>query len=57
MKKVLLVVPTLLQGGGQKFVLDLAKNLDKEKFQVRVLVYFKQHHKPFAAFAVDNNSR
>lgn len=55
MKKVLLVVPTLLQGGGQKFVLDLAKNLDKEKFQVRVLVYFKQHHKPFAAFAVDNN--
>lgn len=51
MKKVLLVVPTLLQGGGQKFVLDLAKDIDKNKFQVRVLVYFRQHHRAFSDFA------
>ena len=55
MKKVLLVVPTLLQGGGQKFVLDLAKGLDKNEFPVRVLVYFKQRHRAFADFARDNN--
>lgn len=55
MKKVLLVVPTLLQGGGQKFVLDLAKGLDKEEFQVRVLLYFRQHHRAFAEFAQQNN--
>ncbi|MBR0447334.1 MAG: glycosyltransferase [Clostridia bacterium] len=55
MKKVLLVVPTLLQGGGQKFVLDLAKGLNRDEFQVRVLVYFKQHHRAFAEFAKDNN--
>ena len=55
MKKVLLVVPTLLQGGGQKFVLDLAKGLDRDEFQVRVLVYFRQHHRAFSEFAKDNH--
>lgn len=55
MKKVLLVVPTLLQGGGQKFVLDLAKGLNHDEFQVRVLIYFKQRHKAFADFAKDNH--
>lgn len=54
MKNVLLVVPTLLQGGGQKFVLDLAKGLDKEQFRVRVLVFFRQRHKAFAKFAEEN---
>ncbi|MBE6807673.1 MAG: glycosyltransferase [Ruminococcaceae bacterium] len=54
MKNVLLVVPTLLQGGGQKFVLDLAKGLDKEQFRVRVLVFFRQRHKAFAEFAEQN---
>lgn len=47
MKKVLLVVPTLLQGGGQKFVLDLAKSLNRDEFQVRVLVYLRQRHHAF----------
>lgn len=55
MKNVLLVVPTLRQGGGQKFVLDLANGLDKEQFRVRVLVYFHQRHKAFADFAEEHN--
>ena len=42
MKKVLLVVPTLAQGGGEKFVVDLAKNIDRTKFQVKLLVFYKQ---------------
>lgn len=41
MKKVLIVIPTLEQGGGEKLVLDLAKYIDRNKFQVRVLVYYK----------------
>ena len=42
MKKVLLVVPTLAQGGGEKFVVDLAKNIDRTKFEVKLLVYYKE---------------
>lgn len=55
MKNVLLVVPTLRQGGGQKFVLDLANGLNKEEYRVRVLVYFRQRHKAFADFAQEHN--
>lgn len=40
MKKVLLVIPTLFQGGGEKFVLDLAKGLNKEEYQVKILLYY-----------------
>ena len=40
MKKVLLVIPSLLQGGGQKFVLDLAQKLDKNKYTVKILIYY-----------------
>ncbi len=42
MKKILLVIPSLLQGGGQKFVLDLAKGLDKKKYDVKILLYYQQ---------------
>lgn len=42
MKKVLLVVPSLAQGGGEKFVVDLAKNIDRTKFEVKLLVFYKQ---------------
>ncbi len=55
MKNVLLVVPTLLQGGGQKFVLDLANQLDRDQFRVRVLVYFRQRSKAFGQFAREHN--
>lgn len=55
MKKVLLVIPSLEQGGGQKFVMDLAKGIDKEKFQVKVLVYYKQSNSIFDRFAVEHN--
>lgn len=54
MKRVLIVIPTLEQGGGQKFVMDLAKGLNKEKFQVRVLVYYKKSNSIFDKFAEDN---
>lgn len=54
MKKVLLVIPTLFQGGGQKFVMDLAKGLDKTKFNVRVLVFFKKTDSVFDRFAEEN---
>ena len=40
MKKVLLVIPSLLQGGGQKFVLDLANELDKTQYKVKILIYY-----------------
>ena len=40
MKKILIVIPTLVQGGGQKFVLDLAKGIDKNKYQVKILTYY-----------------
>ena len=40
MKKVLMVIPSLLQGGGQKFVLDLTKALDKQQFTVKILIYY-----------------
>ena len=55
MKKVLLVIPSLEQGGGQKFVMDLANGLDKKKFQVRVLVYYKKSNSIFDRFAQEHN--
>ena len=51
MKKVLLVIPTLEQGGGQKFVMDLAAGMDKTKFQIKVLVYYKKSNSIFDDFA------
>ncbi len=47
MVNVLLVIPTFSQGGGQKFVLDLAKGLDKSKFRVRILVYYNKGSEAF----------
>ena len=41
MKKVLVVIPSLEQGGGQKFVIDLIDNLNKQEFYVRLLVYYR----------------
>lgn len=54
MKKVLLVIPSLEQGGGQKFVMDLAKGIDRTRFQVRVLVYYKKSNSVFDKFAEEN---
>lgn len=54
MRKVLIVVPSLVQGGGQKFVMDLAKGIDRTKFQVRVLVYYKKSGSVFDKFAEEN---
>lgn len=51
MKKVLLVVPSLEQGGAQKFVMDLADGLDKTKYEVRVLSYYKRTNSVFDKFA------
>ena len=51
MKKVLIVIPTLEQGGGQRFVMDLVDGLDTQEFQVRVLVYYKKSNSVFDRFA------
>lgn len=53
MKKVLLVIPTLRQGGGQKFVMDLAQGLDKTRFQVRILVFFPPSDSVFDRYAAE----
>lgn len=53
MKKVLLVIPTLRQGGGQKFVMDLAEGLDKSRFQVRILVFFPPSDSVFDRYAAE----
>lgn len=55
MKKVLLVVPTLAQGGGEKFVVDLAKNIDRTKFEVKLLVYYKEKGTILEKDAEENN--
>lgn len=54
MKKILIVIPTLEQGGGQKFVMDLANGINKSKFKVRVLVYYKRSDSIFDRFAEQN---
>lgn len=35
-----MVVPSLAQGGGQKFVIDLAEGLDKTQYEVKILIYY-----------------
>ncbi len=55
MKKVLIVIPSLEQGGGQKFVMDLAKGIDRDKFQVKVLVYYRRSNSIFDRFAEEHN--
>jgi len=54
MKKVLIVIPTLYQGGGQKFVIDLANGIDKKKFQVKILVYYAKSDSVFDQLVEDN---
>ena len=54
MKKVLLCIPTLGTGGGEKFVMDLANGLNKEKYRVRVLVLHPSSGSVFERFAKEN---
>ncbi len=54
MKKVLIVIPSLAQGGGQKFVMDLAKGIDKTQYQVKILVYYPKNNSIFDRFAEEN---
>lgn len=42
MKKIFLVIPTLGTGGGEKLVVDLAKNIDKNKFEVTLICLFSK---------------
>lgn len=39
-KNIFLIIPTLGVGGGEKLVIDLAKNINKNKFKVNILVLF-----------------
>lgn len=41
-KKLLYVIPSLGTGGGEKLVLELANNIDYDKFEVYILSYYKQ---------------
>ena len=41
-KKIVLVVPTLSTGGAEKFVCDMALNIDREKFDISVIVLFSR---------------
>lgn len=41
MKKVMLVVPTLNLGGGEKLVADIATNIDIDNFNVLILTFFE----------------
>ncbi len=54
MKKLLIVIPSLQQGGGQKFVMDLAKGIDATKYQVKILVYYPKSDSIFDRFAEEN---
>ena len=54
MKKILIVIPSLEQGGGQKFVMDLANGIDKTRFQVKVLVYYACSDSIFDRFAKEH---
>ncbi len=42
-KKVLILINELLRGGAQRIVLDIAKNIDKNEFDLHV-VYMKSHN-------------
>lgn len=53
-RKVLIVIPTLGTGGGEKFVMDLANGLNKEKFQVKILVLYPKSGSIFDRFAEEN---
>lgn len=40
MKKILEVIPNLGNGGAEKFVYDLCKNIDRTKFDLTLLLYY-----------------
>lgn len=44
MKKVMLIIPTLGCGGAEKFVLDLAAHLDKDKYLVTVVSLYSSDY-------------
>lgn len=54
MRKVLIVIPSLVQGGGQKFVMDLANGIDKNQYQVKILVYYQKNNSVFDRFAEEH---
>lgn len=43
-KKVLMVIPNLGTGGAEKLVIDIARNIDIEKFDVRILSLFPKNN-------------
>lgn len=42
-KKVLMVIPNLGTGGAEKLVIDIARNMDREKFDVTILSLFPKN--------------
>ena len=55
MKKILLVVPNLVSGGGQKLAVDIACTLNKQKFDVVVLSLYSKQNTIFEKILENNN--
>jgi len=54
-KNLLIMIPTLNVAGAEKFVVDLALNIDKEKFNVSVGVLYKSKKQIFIEILEQNN--
>lgn len=55
MKKVFLCIPTLRMGGAEKFVVDLATTIDKEEFDVYVVVTYGLNDNKYKEKLKNNN--
>ncbi len=44
--KVLLVIPDLFSGGAERFVVDLAKHIDKTRFDIEICCFSDAQHTP-----------
>lgn len=54
-KKIFLIVPTLGTGGGEKLVIDLAKNIDKNIFDVNIISLYPKQNTLYEKIIEENN--
>ena len=54
-KNVLITIPNLNTAGAEKFVVDLALNLDSNKYNVSVGVFYKSKNNYFEKKLLENN--
>ncbi len=53
-KKVFIVIPTLGTGGGEKLVVDLATNINKDKFEVNIICLFSKKNTIYESMVKDS---